>query len=137
MSALLLDTCAVIWVAEGASIANAAVAALDEAAQRGDPVCVSPMSAWEIGLLAAKGRLTISVSAEAWFTRLLATPGVQLSDLTVRALIASSFLPGLPPRDPADRIIIATARELGLRIVTRDQTILDYAAQGHVNALMC
>jgi len=124
-------------VSEGANIAHAAVAALDEAAQLGDPVCISPMSAWEIGLLAAKGRLTISVSAEAWFERLLATPGMQLTDLTVKTLIVSSFLPGLPPRDPADRIIIATARELGLRIVTRDQTILDYAAQGHVNALMC
>lgn len=124
-------------MAEGASVSQAAVAALDEAAQTGEPVCVSPMSAWEIGLLASKGRLTISVSAQAWFERLLATPGVQLTELSVRTLIASSYLPGLPPRDPADRIIIATAREHGLQIVTRDRSLLKYAAQGHVNALVC
>jgi PIN domain nuclease of toxin-antitoxin system len=52
-------------------------------------------------------------------------------------LIASSFLPGKPPRDPVDRIIAATARELGATLVTRDRMLLDYGEQGHVKIIAC
>ena len=52
-------------------------------------------------------------------------------------LILSSFLPGSPPRDPADRILAATAREFGYVLMTRDRLLLDYADQGHVRALSC
>jgi PIN domain nuclease of toxin-antitoxin system len=52
-------------------------------------------------------------------------------------LIASSFLPGKPPRDPADRIIAATARDLGATLVTRDRALLDYGSQGHIAVLEC
>ena len=54
-----------------------------------------------------------------------------------RVLIASTDLPWETHSDPADRILIATAREYGLRILTRDRKILDYAAKGHVMALPC
>jgi PIN domain nuclease of toxin-antitoxin system len=134
---LLLDTCAAIWLAEDQPISNETMQALDKSAADGQPVYVSSMSAWEVGLLAARGRLTISMSAQSWFERLLAIPGVDLADLSIGILIASSFLPGDPPRDPADRIIAATAREHGYRLVTRDRVLLDYAAQGHMNALAC
>jgi PIN domain nuclease of toxin-antitoxin system len=60
-----------------------------------------------------------------------------LADISVKILIASSFLPGTPPRDPADRIIAATAREHGYQLVTRDGLLLDYAAEGHIQALAC
>jgi PIN domain nuclease of toxin-antitoxin system len=52
-------------------------------------------------------------------------------------LIAASFLPGKPPRDPADRIIAATARDYGCTLVTRDRSLLDYGEQGHVRVLAC
>ena len=52
-------------------------------------------------------------------------------------LIGSSFLPGKPPRDPADRILAVTAREYGYQLVTRDRPLLDYADQGHIRALAC
>jgi PIN domain nuclease of toxin-antitoxin system len=52
-------------------------------------------------------------------------------------LIASSFLPGIPPRDPADRILAATAREYGYVLVTRDRPLLDYSEQGHIQELAC
>ena len=57
--------------------------------------------------------------------------------MSVKILIASSFLPGSPPRGPADRIIAATARECGYQLVTRDSVLLDYAEQGHIQALAC
>jgi PIN domain nuclease of toxin-antitoxin system len=52
-------------------------------------------------------------------------------------LIASSFLPGKPPTDPTDRIIAATARELGATLITRDRALLAYGEQGHAAVLEC
>jgi PIN domain nuclease of toxin-antitoxin system len=95
------------------------------------------MSAWEIGMLASRKRLLMSMSAEAWFERLLTLPGIRLAELSARTLIASSFLPGDPPRDPVDRILAATARDEGLQLVTRDSELLAYAKQGHLSALAC
>lgn len=95
------------------------------------------MTAWEISLLNARGRLALSMSPQAWFDTLLKIPGVALAELSVTILIASSFLPGSPPRDPADRIIAATAREHGLRLVTRDRVLLDYGGDGHLDVLAC
>jgi len=62
---------------------------------------------------------------------------VRLADMSPDVLIASSFLPGTPPRDPADRILAATAREYGYRLMTRDTPLLAYARQGHLQALAC
>jgi PIN domain nuclease of toxin-antitoxin system len=52
-------------------------------------------------------------------------------------LIASSYLPGKPPNDPTDRIIAATARELGATLLTRDRALLEYGKQGHIAVLEC
>lgn len=137
MTPLLLDTCAAIWLAEDEPIASDAAQAIDLAAHDGIPVFISPMSAWEIGLLNARGRLAMSMSPEAWFAALLSVPGIELAQLSVKVLIASSFLPGTPPKDPADRIIAATAREGGYQLVTRDRVLLDYAKQGHIQVMEC
>ena len=64
-------------------------------------------------------------------------PGVTLADMSPDLLIASSFLPGKPPRDPADRIVAATARDLGATLMTRDSVLLNYGKQGHVNVVAC
>lgn len=137
MMPLLLDTCAAIWIAEDEPLAGHAVEALDAAGGEGVPVFVSPMSAWEVGLLVARKRLTISMNPEAWFQRLTAVPGVALAALDPATLVASSFLPGSPPRDPVDRILVATARAAGYQLVTRDRALLAYAEQGHLRAVAC
>ena len=137
MSPLLLDTGAAILLAEGEAISQDALDALNQAAHQGDPVYVSAISSWEIGFLAARGRLSLSMAPLAWFERLLDIPGVYLVELSPRILIGSSFLPGRPPNDAADRVILATAREGGYRLVTRDKHLLDYAAEGHIAALAC
>jgi PIN domain nuclease of toxin-antitoxin system len=100
-------------------------------------VYVSPISAWEIGQLVSKGRLGLVATPRLWLARLLETPGVFLAPLSTDVLTDSSFLPGRPPRDPADRIMIATARDLGARLVTRDRALLAYAAQGHMAVVAC
>jgi PIN domain nuclease of toxin-antitoxin system len=76
-------------------------------------------------------------SPHAVFQAFLRLPGVQAQQLTPDILIESSLLPGQLHGDPADRIIIATARALDLTVVTRDRHILDYADKGHVRALAC
>lgn len=137
MSSLLVDTCAAIWLANGLSVRQATLDAVDDALRDGIPIYVSPISAWEIGMLASKKRVTMSVTPERWFGRLLALPGFELTELSTEVLIASSFLPGSPPRDPADRIIAATARDLGATLLTRDRLLLAYAEQGHLSAVAC
>jgi PIN domain nuclease of toxin-antitoxin system len=134
--ALLLDTCAAIWAAEGA-LEPEAVAAVNQSFQRGESLFVSPITAWEIGLLMSRGRLTSPLDPQTWFDRLLAIPGMRLAEFGPRILIASSYLPASPPRDPADRIVAATARLEGYRLLTRDKVLLDYAAEGHLDALAC
>jgi PIN domain nuclease of toxin-antitoxin system len=134
---LLLDTCAAIWVLENASLSDEAVRAIDEAADSGHPIYVSPITAWEIGMLMVRGRLKSVHSAERWFRHLLDVPGVRLADMTPEILIASSYLPGTLRRDPADRILAATARELDYVLVTRDTSLLAYAAEGHLRAIAC
>jgi PIN domain nuclease of toxin-antitoxin system len=62
---------------------------------------------------------------------------MRLTEMRPNVLIASSFLPGTAPRDPADRIIAATARDLGCTLLTRDRALLDYGEQGHVKVMAC
>ena len=60
-----------------------------------------------------------------------------MADLSPEILSDSCLLPGKPPRDPADRMIISTARHQDLTIITRDRLILAYAGEGHVRAIAC
>ncbi len=137
MQPLLWDTCATIWIYEKARLAPAAVAAIDAAHRAGVPSYISAISAWEIGMLASRGRVQLLIRPERWFANLFDVPGVKLADLSPDILIASSFLPGKPPKDPTDRIIAATARDLGATLVTRDRALLGYGKQGHVAVLEC
>ena len=141
MSALLLDTCALIWIAQDATLDPDAKAMIREAAVR-RTLFVSPASAWEIGLLSRPraGRApdpVFSPDPKIWFNVFMARRAVKLAALTPEIAIDSSHLPGALHGDPADRLIIATARDLGAAIVTRDRKILDYAQAGYVEAVAC
>jgi PIN domain nuclease of toxin-antitoxin system len=98
---------------------------------------ISPISAWEIGMLPSRGRLQLLIKPERWFSNLFDAPGVRLADMSPDLLIASSYPPGKPPKDPTDRIIAATARDLGATLITRDRALLAYGEQGHVAVLEC
>jgi PIN domain nuclease of toxin-antitoxin system len=137
MTTLLLDTCAAIWLAADAPIAQPALDAIAEASRQGRPLQVSPVTAWEIGLMARKGRFRASLSPQRWFERLRNLPGIAICSLTPEVLLEASFLPGELHGDPADRMMAATAREYGYVLVTRDQALLDYAARGHMAVLAC
>ena len=137
MPPLLLDTHTAIWLFEDKPLAQTAIDAMNAAYQANTPLLVSPITAWEIGLLAARRRIDLMMTPERWFRGLLTTPGVQLAELSYEVLIASSFLPGNLPRDPADCILAATAREYGATLVTRDRALLGYGKQGHISVVAC
>ena len=135
---LLLDTHALIWIVARAPMSSASLVAVREAATTGQ-VLVSPVSAWEIGLLAAARRSSITFlpTPQKWLEKALTTPGVRVTPLSPEAAIQAAFLPGKLHRDPADRLLIATARQLGATLITRDELILAYARRGYVDAIPC
>jgi PIN domain nuclease of toxin-antitoxin system len=137
MQPILLDTCAAIWLTRGEQLARPAVAALNEAIETGAPSYISPITAWEVGILVARGRVKLLITPQRWFARLFEAPNVHLADMSADVLISSSFLPGSPPRDPTDRILAATAREYGAALMTRDRALLEYGEQGHVRIIAC
>lgn len=134
---LLFDTCAVIWFMEDVPFAAAADRAVTEALGAGVPIAVSPITAWEIGLLVIMKRLRLGLDPMTWFERMLDEPAMRLAELPPKVLIDSSRLPGVPPNDPADRIIASTAREFGLSVVTRDRALTAYARSGHIDLIVC
>jgi PIN domain nuclease of toxin-antitoxin system len=134
---MLLDTCAAIWLVGDQPVTPQTLAAISQARAGGEAIYVSPITAWEIGLLVSRGRMNLQMSPERWFARLMDAPGLRLAHLSPNVLIASSFLPGDLHNDPADRILAATAREYGFRLITRDRPLLTYAEQGHIQALAC
>jgi PIN domain nuclease of toxin-antitoxin system len=137
MQPLLLDTHAAIWTAEDIKISQAALDAIAAAQEGRVTIYVSPISAWEVGMLVARDRIKLLTTPERWFRRLFDTPGVELAEMPPELLIASSFLPGTPPNDPTDRIIAATAREYGATLITRDRALLNYGKQGHISVVAC
>ncbi len=133
---VLLDTCAAIWLMNGDFMTPESREAI-ASAQASGQVAVSPISAWEIGTLVSRGRLVLTLSPTAWFGALLSLPGVSLAPMNVEVLMSSAVLPGSPPRDPADRIIAATARAFGHVIITQDGELLPYAQARHIDAIAC
>jgi PIN domain nuclease of toxin-antitoxin system len=133
---ILLDTCALIWIADDHPVLPAALTAVERAVSLGE-LYLSPVSAWEIGLLVTRGRLVLDVSAGVWVSRAFSRPGVQIAALTPEIAVRSSHLPGTLHGDPADRMLIATAMLMGLKLMTRDRRILDYASQGYVSVVPC
>lgn len=93
---------------------------------------VSVISCWEVAKLVEYGRLDLPCALDEWFDQALAYPGIRLLDLSPRIAAESTRLPGAFHRDPADQIIVATARVHGCALLTADRKILDYP---HVRTL--
>lgn len=140
-TAVLLDTCAVIWLANGDALSAGALSAILRAGSA-DGVFVSITSAWEIGMLSKRrpGRespLQFRPDAKAWFNRFMMGPAIKEAAITSDIAIDASYLPGEFHADPGDRLIVATARHLGLPIITRDRKIIAYADRGFVDVIAC
>jgi len=132
---ILLDTHTWIWLFQGSKeLSENAIIKINQAGSNGK-VFISAISVWELSMLVAKCRVTLSNPIHQWVENSLSQPGVNLSLLTPEIAIESSFLPGECHGDPADRIIVATARINDLILLTRDRQILQYGSEGYVYCL--
>ena len=128
----LLDTHAWMWwVTEDRRLSSRARAAIARGVRSGG-LAVSLMSAWEIAKKVEKGQLALDRPLDEWLDQATAMAGLAVEDLTRPVLVDSCRLPQPFAGDPADQIIVATARHYGATLVTKDRRIREYP---HVRAL--
>jgi PIN domain nuclease of toxin-antitoxin system len=122
--ALLLDTHIVLWLDSGDDRLRTSTRSLiDGCWGNGGTIFLSAVTAWEIALLVDAARIDLDIPVEAWVRRFLERPGIEAVPLGHRAASRSYQLHHLEHRDPADRLLIATAIELGCPLVTYDERI--------------
>jgi PIN domain nuclease of toxin-antitoxin system len=134
--ALLLDTHIWLWYVENDTrrFSRKIEPLVEAAVQRGE-LLISAISVWEIAVLDSLRQIELSHDVRTWVERALGFPGVRFKALSPSIAIESTCLPGAIHRDPADRILIATARVAGAALVTCDERMLDYAKHGHVRVV--
>ncbi len=122
---IVLDTHIWVWWVHGDSALSPSMRTLlDSSEQTG--IGVSAISCWEVAKLVERQRLSLPCSVFDWLPQALSYPGVRLLDLSPRVCVESTQLPGTFHRDPADQIIVATARVFDVILVTVDAKILAY-----------
>jgi PIN domain nuclease of toxin-antitoxin system len=122
---IVLDTHIwVWWVDQNPNLSAAKTRMLQ--AHEADGLGVSVISCWEVAKLVERKRLVLSVPVDQWIQQALAYPGVVSLPLTPQIAVGSTQLPQPFQKDPADQIIVATARELDCGLATDDTEILSY-----------
>jgi PIN domain nuclease of toxin-antitoxin system len=126
---IVLDTHALIWwVSTPARIPAKARRLIDGVVDSGDSLAVSSISIWELAMLAARGRLELTVPVDAWISSVEALPFVRFVPVDNRIAARAVALENFPHRDPADRMILSTALGLGAALVTADARLRAYRA---------
>jgi PIN domain nuclease of toxin-antitoxin system len=132
---LLLDTHIWLWLVLGTGGLSGAVRkAIRVAASNGD-LRIAAMTLWEVALLAARNRVVLGKATGLWLAEAVAASAVEIEPLSPSVAVESCTLPGSFHADPADRMIVATARVVDAALMTRDRRILDYAESGHLTAI--
>jgi PIN domain nuclease of toxin-antitoxin system len=132
---LLLDTHVWLWLVAGSpDLSTETRHMINEAAAAGT-LRIAAISLWEIASLASHGRIVLAKSIGLWLEEALADPGPAIDPLSPQIAVESYALPDVFHRDPADRLIVATARVANATLMTRDQRNLDYAARGHLTTI--
>lgn len=127
---VLLDTHFWLWFQTGdAARVRFQERELVERAANEGRIRLSAISVWEVATLVAKNRLRLNGDLSLWMRTALAMRGLQVVPVTPEIALESVLLPGQFHADPADRIIVATARVHRARLLTRDKAILKYARQ--------
>jgi PIN domain nuclease of toxin-antitoxin system len=129
---IVLDTHAWVWWAtEDRRLSRPASRAIQRAASD-EGLSISAISVWEVAKKVEKQQLMLDRPIRDWVERALALPGLTLAELTPAILVESCGLPQPFHGDPADQIIVATARQLRATLVTKDRKLRDY---GHVQTV--
>jgi len=123
---IVLDTHVLLWwVDNPAQLSRPASEAIEQA-MKTKSVYVSCFSAWEIALLAERGRLHLALDVRDWLARCERLPFLSFVPVSTAIAVESVRLPDFPNADPADRIIAATALSLGAQLVTKDEKLRSY-----------
>ena len=124
---IVLDTHALVWWVNGdVALSKKAKAAIAQELTGGQ-IIVSAISAWEIAMLVRQEKLVLSMDVDSWLATVAAIDAVRFLPLDVEVTVKSVDLPGEFHKDPADRMIVATARKLAVPLVTKDDKIRAYA----------
>lgn len=127
---LLLDTHIALWLDSGDDRLRVSTRTLiDRCWGNGGTIFLSAVSAWEIALLVDLGRIELDIPVEEWVARFVDRPGIEALPLAHGAASRAYRLYHLEQRDPADRLLVATAIELGCPLVTYDERIARFGAK--------
>lgn len=124
---IVLDTHILIWwvTADLTKLSPNAISAINQELAGGE-IIISSITAWEIAMLIAKERIVISMDLDEWLSTIAQIEAVKFYAVDNDIVVKSASLPGDFHKDPADRMIVATARKLGCGLVTADEKILNY-----------
>ncbi|PTS87039.1 VapC toxin family PIN domain ribonuclease [Sphingomonas sp. HMWF008] len=131
---ILLDTHVLIWFADGDPRLGVATRDIVGTAIGSGEARFAAISMWEIGMLVARGHVTLAMPPETWIER-LEDVGVVIVNMTRQISLDAGIMPREIHGDPCDRIIMATARSLGCPLLTADRRLLEYGTNGWLKVL--
>jgi len=124
---IVLDTHTLVWWINGDEALSEKAKATIGPEMDGGQIIVSAISAWEIAMLVQREKLVLSMDVGSWLATVAEIKAVRFFPVDVEIAVKSGELPGEFHKDPADRMIVATARKLAVPLVTQDQKIRAYA----------
>ncbi len=132
---VVLDTHVFIWLIQGSKELSLDSRKLIDSFANDHSIYVSAISLWEISMLEKAGRIVLHEPCLQWLKQAIEASGVNIANLTPDIAVESSNLPGDFHSDPADKIIVATARILQAKLITRDAKILKYSQTSHIECI--
>lgn len=124
---IVVDTHVLVWwVSSPGRIPTRARQLLQKAVHSGNAVAASSISVWEVAMLVQRGRLELTVPVEDWISHLESLPFLQFVPVDNRIAARAVALEKFPHKDPADRMIVATALGLGASLITADTRLHAY-----------
>lgn len=124
---LVLDTHVLVWWVNGDhSLPTKTKKVINNTLSKGGEVIISSISVWEIAMLIQRGRLLLNMDVDSWIAQVDRIEGVTCHPVDNEIALKSVTLPGKLHKDPADRMIVATARKLALPLLTMDEKLLKY-----------
>ena len=123
----LLDTHVLIWWLNDRRRLSLAQRQVVDSVRPEEPLLVSDITLWEVAMLHGMGRIRLALPLREWLDKAAAPPLVQAHGISPAIAAEVAALPDSFHRDPADRILVATARVLGATLLTQDRRILDAA----------
>lgn len=124
---IVLDTHALVWWVTGDPTLSKKAKSAIERELAGGEILVSSISAWEIAMLVEREKLVLSMDVGSWLATVTDIEAVRFVPVDPEIAVKSVELPGEFHKDPADRMIVATARKFSVSLVTKDEKIRAYA----------